>query len=272
MSFVIGKDCKIHPSAVINIKNGYIGDRTIIEANAVIEGNYVVFGKESFVGRNVLIGGGSCFDKTSSIIVGDWFHVGFGSHINTAREVKIGNEVALSMNTRLFTHSAFLDSYSLGFDSKWEGITIGNNCAIYGSTNINPGIHIGSNVVVGPHTLVNKDLPDGCFAAGIPVKIIKQNFLPKEKTINEKEHLMNQIIEQIYNRSELDELTIKIEFDKSTESLLVLSKSETVIFDLLNRIIVGRVSLESRIVKDQLRRNGIRFKYEEVDGLWSPWQ
>lgn len=39
---------------------------------------------------------------------------------------------------------------------------------------INPGVHIGSNVVIGSGSVVTKDIPDNCVAVGNPAKVIKE--------------------------------------------------------------------------------------------------
>ena len=47
----IGKDCKIHESVQINVQDGKIDDRTVINEGVKIEGKYVYIGKESFINR-----------------------------------------------------------------------------------------------------------------------------------------------------------------------------------------------------------------------------
>lgn len=39
-------------------------------------------------------------------------------------------------------------------------------------TTILKGVHIGNNVIIGANSLVNKDIPDNCVAAGNPAKVI----------------------------------------------------------------------------------------------------
>ena len=43
-------------------------------------------------------------------------------------------------------------------------------------------------------------------------------------------------------------------------------------FDPLERTIKGPASEEARIMRDQLRRHGIRFRYEEKGGQYVPWE
>ena len=57
-----------------------------------------------------------------------------------------------------------------GFD-----IRIGNGCWIAAGAIISGGVTIGKNVIIGANSFVNKDLPDNCFAAGNPAKVISQH-------------------------------------------------------------------------------------------------
>ena len=67
-------------------------------------------------------------------------------------------------------------------------IEIGNNVFVRASTQILYNVKIGSNVIIGAHSLVNKDIPDGCVAAGVPAKIIGkfEDFVNKRKTLKEQ--------------------------------------------------------------------------------------
>jgi maltose O-acetyltransferase len=43
-----------------------------------------------------------------------------------------------------------------------------------GNVVVNPGVKIGSNVVIGSGSVVVKDIPDGMIAAGNPAKVIRE--------------------------------------------------------------------------------------------------
>ena len=34
-------------------------------------------------------------------------------------------------------------------------------------------VRIGSNVIIGANSLINRDIPDNCVVAGVPAKVIK---------------------------------------------------------------------------------------------------
>ena len=46
---------------------------------------------------------------------------------------------------------------------------LGSNCTIL------PNISVGSNVIVGAGSVINRDIPNGCTVVGVPGKIIKTN-------------------------------------------------------------------------------------------------
>ena len=116
---------------------------------------------------------------------------------------------------------------------------------------VNPGVTIGDNVVVTAMSLVNRNLPSGCLAGGIPVKILKENVYPNTDVD------LDEIIRDIY---------------KATINIIGYHPTGvTAYFDIKNRTIEGPGTEWSRVFKNQLRRNGIRFRYKEKNGEYVPW-
>ena len=59
--------------------------------------------------------------------------------------------------------------YEYGID-----ITIGDNVWIGGNVVITPGVKVGNGVVIGAGSVVTKDIPDNCIAAGNPARVIRE--------------------------------------------------------------------------------------------------
>lgn len=262
--FEIGKDCEIHPTATINVKHGILGNRSIVGANAKIEGYSVEIGEEAFLDADSWIGGGSCFDRHASLIIGDWLHMGRWSHINLARSTVIGHEFGCGMATRVFSHGAYLPSW-VGFPVQWEGVSIGDRVWLPHAW-VNPGVNIGSNVVVAAMSLVNKDLPSGCLAGGIPVKILKENAYPKDLAAWERFVLWQSIFGQTIAATGETGTSWGFVGDDTVE----VNKNTT--FDMGNGVIEGEVTTFTEALKNQLRRNGIRFRSVAKKEEYVPWQ
>jgi carbonic anhydrase/acetyltransferase-like protein (isoleucine patch superfamily) len=129
------------------------------------------------------IGGGSAFEQDSSLEAGHFLHLGAHTLINTARPVRIGDEVGLGTRTAIYTHGAY-PSRLLGFPVAFASVEIGDFTWIPGAT-INPGVHIGKNCVIGVNSLVTRDLPDGCLAGGSPAKVLRADCFPRPLTTEE---------------------------------------------------------------------------------------
>ena len=233
-----------------------------------IEGHRVEIGKEAYFDRGAYIGGGSCFSTQAFLKAGDWLHMGTDSQINTAMGVTLGHSVGVGINTKIFTHGAYIDSFNLGAPVQWAPVNIGNNVWLPNAW-VNPGIVIGDNVVVAAMSLINKDIPSGSLAGGIPVKILKENYLPKILTKSEESQLASLIESQCKTRPGFEK---DIEFAYNDNVLSISDKGNIVSFNLKNLVINGVVTEASIEVKDQLRRNGIRFRFEPLDGEWAPWK
>lgn len=229
----------IDPQARIECEELIVGEGTIIRAHAHIYGKRVVLGRECFIDEHAVIGGGSAGNLTA----GDWLHMGMFSQVNTARDVTIGDEVGIGIGTRIFTHGAYLSEWD-GFPCSFAPVTIGSRVWLP-NAQVNPGVTIGSDVVVAAGSVVTKDIPSGSMAAGIPAKVIGPSTRPADRTA----------ILESFGWDHLGPIL----YDADTA------------FDLECREIVGRVTEQSEALKNDLRRHGIRFRYSAVDGYYRAW-
>ncbi|MDA8352186.1 MAG: acyltransferase [Firmicutes bacterium] len=82
--------------------------------------------------------------------------------------IKVGRNTIIGYNTTLLTHEYLVDEYRVG------DVEIGDSVMIGANSTLLPGIRIGDGAVVGAASLVNRDIPPGAFAAGNPVRIIRE--------------------------------------------------------------------------------------------------
>ena len=272
MGLRLGKDVEVHSTAIINVEEGFIGDRAKIRAYAKIEGKSVNIGHEAVICEYAMIGGGNCYEADSSLIAGDFLHVGRNAFVNQGFGIHIGNEVGLGVETKLYTHGNYLSEWK-GFPAKRGRIRLGDNVWIP-NAQVNPGVDIGKNTVILPMSLVTKDVPNGCLAGGVPCAVVKENAYPRILTETEKTQLWLEIFSQTvrkwYGRSKAERLPVF-----GTEDIEVYRVDDLLghvtVFDLKRKTINGQEGVFSDMLKTQLRRHGIRFRYYGKDGKYVRW-
>ena len=84
--------------------------------------------------------------------------------------IYIGNNTRFAFNCMLITSQHKIGDFKTVIAKE---IKIGNNVWIASRTIILGGVTIGDNAVIGAGSVVTKDVPSNCFAAGNPAKPIK---------------------------------------------------------------------------------------------------
>jgi len=84
--------------------------------------------------------------------------------------ISIGDNSTIAPNVRLIAHDASTKKI-LGY-TKIGKIEIKENCFIGDSTIVLPNVKIGPNSIIGSGSIVTKDVPPNCVAAGNPAKVI----------------------------------------------------------------------------------------------------
>jgi len=113
-------------------------------------------------------------DFGKNITVGENFYANVNCTILDCGPVTIGDEVLFGPNVSVFTagHPIHPESRNSRYQYGIE-VTIGNNVWICGNAVINPGVHIGDNVVIGSGSVVTKDIESNVLAAGNPCRVIR---------------------------------------------------------------------------------------------------
>jgi hypothetical protein len=145
-----------------------------------------------------------------------------------------------------------------GFPSEFGPVKIGNDVWLPARSIVLPNVVVGDNVVIGTNSLVNKSLPDGCLAAGIPCKVIKENMYPKSLGDSEIESMVKEILSDWKVLCEHKGITrtIKTKYEKG-KIYLNQSYFET-IYNIDEKTIEGYTNNVSEDLRDYLRRRGIK--------------
>lgn len=129
------------------------------------------------------------FGKSEGAFVNPPFYCDYGSHIQVGKnffanynctiidvaKVTIGDNCMLAPNVAIYT--AGHPVHPTARNSMYEygiSVSIGDNVWVGGNTVILPGVHIGSNTVIGAGSVVTKDIPDWVIAGGNPCKVIRK--------------------------------------------------------------------------------------------------
>ncbi len=108
-----------------------------------------------------------------------------------AKLIKIGNNVHIASKVNFVTHdvshvmlNADPDLKGERFQEKIGCIEIQDNVFVGAGTTILYNVRIGSNVIIGAGSLVNKDVPSNSVVAGIPARVIGsfEDYLAKRRS------------------------------------------------------------------------------------------
>ena len=91
--------------------------------------------------------------------------ISFGDNVHVASNVNFVNHDITCM---MFNYMDKEHHYKI----RQGEITIGNNVFIGAGSRILYDVTIGDNVIIGAGSLVNKSIPSGTVAAGVPCKVI----------------------------------------------------------------------------------------------------
>ena len=84
--------------------------------------------------------------------------------------ISIGENSVLGYNCTILCHEFLIREYRTG------AVEIGREVMLGANSTVLPGIIIGDGAMVGAGSLVNRDIPPGALAAGVPARVIKENY------------------------------------------------------------------------------------------------
>ena len=246
----IGNNVRITCDTIKLGKFCKIGDNVTIDCKTFESDEWL------FMWDGVEVGRGGCYGPNSTVKIGKGVGIFEGTIINPSESVEIGDECGIGADVMIWTHGAWLDVLQ-GFPADFGPVRIGNNVWLPARSIVLPNVSVGNNVVIGINSIINRDLPSGCFAAGAPCKVIKEKVYPKKVTLAEQSTIIKNIVGKWYDLHEtkgIEGVQTKYENGK----IKLIQGENITIYDIGNRVIKGYVNNVSEDLRDFLRRNGIK--------------
>lgn len=196
----------------------YISDESIFKEQLICR---KLLQKLNFMDRADFDGIGAVvkelFGKSEGAFVNPPFYCDYGSHIEVGKnffanynctildvaKVTIGDYCQFAPNVAIYTagHPVHPVTRNSAYEYGKE-VTIGDNVWVGGNAVICAGVHIGNNVVIGAGSVVTKDIPDWCIAAGNPCKVIRKITDEDKKKLFRDEEINDEAWADIVDRME----------------------------------------------------------------------
>ena len=123
------------------------------------------------------------------------FYRGSFRHLQLGHNCYIGQQCLLDLaapiclddNLTLAPRVAILTHMKVGYEnhplaalypSRQEGVHVGAGCFIGANATLTCGVEVGPNTLVAAGAVVDRNLPGGCLAAGVPARPRRQLALP----------------------------------------------------------------------------------------------
>ena len=256
----IHKTATIGKNVIINCNNFTIGKNSIIKDNCIINCNNFKAGDGLYMCEGVEVGRGGCFGPNSNVYIGNNVGIFEKTIINPSDEVHIGDNVGIGGEVAIWTHGAWLDVMQ-GFPADFGPVHIGDNVWLPARSIVLPNVKIGENTVIGIGSILNRSIPKGCFAAGSPCKVLKENCYPRELSDEEKYNILTDIVKDYIDLLKFKGLKAGIEVNP--DKLILERKKGKTTFNIEKRTIEGYEDELSEDMRDYLRRRGIKIFTEK---------
>ncbi len=167
----IGPGTRLGLGCVLRGKSIAIGRRVTIGAFCIFEGRDFAIGDDTVVREQVFAGGPLLPD--SRLELGRRVRVFQTCFLNPSRPLSIGNDTGVGGRSSIFTHGSW-QSVMEGYPVAFEPVSIGNDVWLPWHVFILPGVEIGDGATIGAGSVINRSIPAGALAAGVPAKVLRE--------------------------------------------------------------------------------------------------
>lgn len=170
-SIEIGPGARIGPLTYVRARRLVMGPRSSIGGLCRVTAHDFELGPQARLSQMVEVNG-DVRDPHARFRAGMASWVFQRCFIDLNRPVELGRNVGVGGSSFLFTHGVWL-SAAHGFPTSRAAVTIGDDTWLPWRCFVMPGVKIGSRVIVGAQSVVNRDLQDDVVAAGAPAKVVR---------------------------------------------------------------------------------------------------
>jgi acetyltransferase-like isoleucine patch superfamily enzyme len=111
------------------------------------------------------------------VTLNDYVHIGATNYVEIGNNVLVASKVFISDhihgNYGGSTASSPLQAPALRALTRDKSVVIEDNVWLCEGVSVLPGVRIGYGSIIAAHSVVTKDIPPMCIAAGIPAKVVK---------------------------------------------------------------------------------------------------
>jgi acetyltransferase-like isoleucine patch superfamily enzyme len=285
---IIGESVSFEPGAAIfadSIELGsgcQFGADTLIVAETLKLGVGCLFGRSNdivcrrieigdvlFLAHRVVIGQGGAFNPESELVIGHSCLVSSDCLINTAHRVSMGDRSCLSPKASIYTHSHWQNVLE-GYQATCLPVTIGNDVWITGGSLIAPGTVMEDGSQALANSAVSGVVPLRTIVWGVPARPVGK--VRGDLSLAEREAIMQGIwpeVEDALRHAGLDSVLASYTGSQPDGRLAASvqvafaarpASYEGTFFDLLDYQVTGPDTPVADVVRNVLRKHGIRFE------------
>ena len=148
---------------------GYLAIPGIASTLIKIDGNgslHLHDGVYIYAGARIIIA------STGKVQIGSNTSIAANTYILSRNEIRIGSDCAISWECQIMD----TDFHEVIENRNKVTEIIGNHVLVCSKVTILKGVVIGDNAVIAAGSVVTKDVPAGCIAAGSPARVVRKNI------------------------------------------------------------------------------------------------
>ena len=230
-----------------------IGARTILGNHNDVTGRCIEIGAYNYWESHIEVGQGGAFGPASCFSIGPYSMVCDRVMLNLSDAVEIGAYVGIGNEVNVWTHGSFLPVLE-GFPADFGPVRIGSKVLLASRSVVLPNRIIGSHVVIGLGSLVNRDIPDGALAAGWPARVLARDRYPHVDRARNAERV-RAILRDYQALAAYKGLEVDVAFEEADQVI----RCNHAVFELETMQVIGALGPGEQDFRDYLRRRGIKF-------------